>query len=275
MRPRSAYLDASVRRFGKVVRFGRTTVLLTFAYPTLALLGIGPRLTWLYPALCLAVLVLTGELWLRVLVREPVEPVARLGLATAAGLVTLPLIALLLHVLSVRIEGRSLATGLAAMVTVLGACAIVRDRTMPAAAPDPRPARTLAAAAVPVVLALAIGGSAVLAYQRLPHPPEPGYTSLALNGWAAEIRRPVTFPARGLEVPIRVSSAGRPPSTVPMRVQVGDRVFGAAEPVAIGADATRSVEVHVPAPPDGCLHLIKISLGEASTVFYGRGPAAC
>jgi hypothetical protein len=52
-------------------------------------------------------------------------------------------------------------------------------------------------------------------------------------------------------------------------------VLVAGESVAIEADAVRSVEVHVPAPPDGCLHLIKISLGEVSTVFYGRGPAAC
>lgn len=307
MRSGAGFLRGALRRRG---RSGRTTALLAVAYPVIAVLGLGPRLTWLYPALCLAVLILTGELWLRALVREPVEPVARLGLATAAGLVTLPLIAMLLHVSSVRIEGRALAAGLAAVVTLLGAYAIVRERKDPiAAAPDPRPAL---AVAVPLGLALVIGGSAVLTYQRLPHPPEPGYTSVALNGWAAEIRRPVAFPARGLAVPIRVSSAGLPPSTVPLRVQVGDRVLGAAglpgsvpprgagsraligrgvlpgaagpggggvlgsgEPVAIAADATRSVAVFVPAPPDGCLHLIRISLGAASTVFYGHGPAAC
>ena len=250
----------------------RLACLLGCAYPILAVLGFAPRLTWLYLALCLALVIVIGELWLCALVREPVEPAARLGLATAAGLVTLPLIALLLHVLSVRIEGRSLAAGLAATVTVLGAYAIVRSPKIPAAAPD---LRTLAAVAVPVVLALVIGGGAVLAYQRLPHPPEPGFTSLALDGWAAEIRGPVVFPAAGLAVPIRVSSAGRPPSTAPLRVQVGDRMIGAGEPVAIAADAIQSVQVHVPAPPDGCLHLIKISLGEASTVFYGRGPATC
>ena len=263
-----------------------TAYLLAGAYPVLAVLGFAPRLTWLYLALSLALVILIGELWLRALVREPVEPVARLGLATAAGLVTLPLIALLLHVLSVRIEGRSLAVGLAIIVTVLGAYAIVRNRGIPAA-PD---AGTLVAVAVPVLLALVIGGSAVVAYERLPHPPEPGYTSVALDGWAARIQSPVAFPPAGLEVPIRVSSAGRPPSTVPLRVQVGNRVVGAmpgsapapgkaavgaGEPVVIAADATWSAQVFVPAPPDGCLYLVKISLGAASTVFYGRGPAAC
>jgi len=69
-----------------------------------------------------------------------------------------------------------------------------------------------------------------------------------------------------------VASPGEMPGMAP---RVGGAAIGAGEPVAIAANATSSVEVHVPAPPDGCLHLIKISLGEASTVFYGRGPAAC
>ena len=41
------------------------------------------------------------------------------------------------------------------------------------------------------------------------------------------------------------------------------------------ADGNTSIAVHVPAPPDGCLHRIEISVGAASTVFYGRGPTAC
>jgi hypothetical protein len=45
--------------------------------------------------------------------------------------------------------------------------------------------------------------------------------------------------------------------------------------VILPAGAIRSVVVHVPAPPDGCLHRIEISLGAASTVFYGRGPTGC
>jgi hypothetical protein len=42
--------------------------------------------------------------------------------------------------------------------------------------------------------------------------------------------------------------------------------------VRLPVDGTGSVAVHVPAPPDDCLHRIEISLGPASTVFYGRGP---
>ncbi|MFD0520852.1 hypothetical protein [Paractinoplanes durhamensis] len=45
--------------------------------------------------------------------------------------------------------------------------------------------------------------------------------------------------------------------------------------MTVVADTSRSFDVHVPAPLTGCLHRIEISVGGASTVFYGRGPAAC
>jgi hypothetical protein len=95
---------------------------------------------------------------------------------------------------------------------------------------------------------------------------------VALNGWAAGIDRPVTIGVRGLRVPIRVSSAGEPAATAQLRVRVGGLLVGRDRPVTIAADTTRSIEVHVPAPRDACLHRVEIILGKASTVFYGRGP---
>jgi hypothetical protein len=251
-----------------------TARLLAFVYPILALLTFADGPPLLSAALCLAALVAIGELALRALIRDHVSPVARLGLAATAGLITLPLAALVLHVLQLPVQARPLTATVLVLVTGLGAYVLVRDRrTGPP--PDRLSPRTLAAVAVPGALAVLVGGGAVVAYQRLPRPAPPGYTSVALNGWAADIRRPVTFPARGLQVPIRVSSMGEPASTVPLRVWVGDRAAGAARPMPIAANSTRSVQVYVPAPPDGCLHRIEISMGPASTVFYGRGPAAC
>ncbi len=249
--------------------------LLGFVYLTLAVLAVSSGLPWLFPVLCLAGLPALGELWLRALAGEPPSPVARLGLGIAAGLVSLPLIAVVLHLARVPFGTLPRVAGLAGLASALGAVALLRERSGRPAAADPRLPGTVAAVAVPVVLVLLVGGAAALAYVRLPHPPPPGYTSVALNGWAAGIDRPVDIPARGLSVPIRVSSAGEPSATVPLRVRVGDRPARAARPVAVAADTTRAVEVHVPAPPDGCLHRIEISLGAATTVFYGRGPAPC
>lgn len=256
-----------------------TRRLLLLAYAGLALLGLDERLPWPVPpaaaAVLLAVVLLgIGELWLRALLREPAPPTVRLGLTVAAGLVTLPVVALGLHVLAVPIRAGSLAAGLAVAVTLLGAYALIRKHPAPVGT-DRGPARTLLAVAVPGVLAGLIGGAAVLAYLRLPHPAQPGYTSVALVGWAAGIDRPVAFPARGLDVPIRVSIVGEPAAVASLLVRVGDRPVGRTRPVILPAGAIRSVEVHVPAPPDGCLHRIEISLGAASTVFYGRGPTGC
>jgi hypothetical protein len=224
-----------------------------------------------FPALCFVALLVIGELWLRALTDEAVAPVARVGIVITGGLLSLPFVAIALHAVRVPIRAHPLALGLAVLAGVLGLVALGRERFEPPAA-DPRLAGTLAPLAIPGGLALVVGAAAVYAYAHLPQPPQPGYTSLALNGWAAGIDRPVDIPARGLRVPIQVSSTGEPSAIAPLRVEVGGVPAGAPRPVTITADSTSSVEVHVPAPPDGCLHRIEISLGAASTIFYGRGP---
>jgi hypothetical protein len=264
----------------------KTTHLLAVTYPILAVLALAPPVPGLSPVLGLVVVVILGELWLRAMVREPLTPVARLGLSIVAGLVSFPLIALLLHVLTLRIEGRGLAAGLAALASVLGAVAGKRAPAVEAAVPHPghwvgplehegatktRRLSTTLAVGVPTVLALLIGGTATVVYNRLPHPAQPGYTSLALSGWAAGIARPIAIPLAGVEVPLELSSAGDQPPSAVLLVRIGDRAAGPARPVAI-TSGTRALRVHVPAPADGCLHPIRISVGPASTVFYGRGP---
>ncbi len=249
-----------------------TLRLLGVICPALLVLFLGPGPAWLFPVFCLVALLALGELWLRATIAAPMPPVTRLGLATAAGLIALPFVAIVLHLIRVPIAAGPLVLGLAALTTGLGAVALLRERTG-RLAPEPATG-PLAAAAIAAGLIAVIGAAAVFTYLRLPHPPQPGFTSVALNGWAAGIDRPVAFPARGLSVPIRVSSTGEPAGTTALRVRVGDRSVNARN-LPIAADTTRSVEVFVPAPPDGCLHRIEISLGAASTVFYGRGPAAC
>ncbi|WP_433296090.1 hypothetical protein ACQP2F_37530 [Actinoplanes sp. CA-030573] len=221
--------------------------------------------------LLLVALAAIGELWLRALVRDEPAAVTRIGLAVTTGLLSLPLAALALHLAGVPIRALSLTVALAVLAASLGGAALLRPRSP--AAPDL--GRTLAALAIPTVVALVIGGAATFAYARMPHPPQPGYTSVALEGWAAGIDHPVTIPARGLVVPVRVRSAGEPRAVVPLAVTVGARPAGPPRPVAIPANTTRVLDVRVPAPPDGCLHRIAISLGAASTVFYGKGPSAC
>nr|WP_296065769.1 hypothetical protein [uncultured Actinoplanes sp.] len=242
---------------------------------------------WLFLPICLAGLLAIGELWLRALVHEGIAPLVRLGTATVCGLVSLPLAAISLHLLRIPIAGRPLAITLAALITLLGLANLCRVGIAarqgggdPPASANPVARRgggiphTCLALAVPAGLALVVSVTAVLAYVTLPHPPPPGYTSVALNGWAAGIARPVTMPARGLDVPIRVSSEGVPAATAALRVRVGRRTVNERD-VRVEADTTRSIDVFVPAPPDGCLHRIEISVGAASTIFYGRGPTRC
>jgi hypothetical protein len=241
------------------------------AVPALALLALDDgRLRLVLPVAALVALLVIGELWLRALTAEAVGAACRIGLVVAAALVTLPLTAITLHLLGVPIRGRSLAFALGAVVLLLGALVLLRERSgrVPA---DPRFARTVTAVLIPLLLALVVGGSATFAYGWLPHPPQPGFTSVALSGWAARIDRPVAIPVTGLVVPLQVSSAGEPAGTAPLVIQVGDRV-GPARPVPLPVDGTSAIAVRVPAPPDGCLHRIEISLGPASTVFYARGP---
>ena len=231
------------------------------------------RLPGALPLTALIALLAVGELWLRALALE-LEPAAgRIGLAVVCGLISLPLIALGLHLTGVPIRARSLAAGLAVLAVLLGAVALPRERSgRPGAGPSPR---ALGALALPAVVALVVGGAAVFAYARLPHPPQPGYTSVALGGWAAGIDGPVAIPHGGLDVPIRVSSAGEPAAVAPLSVMVDTLRVAPPHPIPIAADTTSSVEVHVPAPPNGCPHRIEISLGPSSIVFYGRGPAPC
>jgi hypothetical protein len=248
-----------------------TPRLLVAAYLTLlapALGGNAPRVVQLA---CLAGLFAIGELWLRALVNETVLPLVRFGVAAVAGLVSLSLVAIVLHLMRVPIAGRSLAAALAVLATVLAVAALLREGHVPA---DPRAVRTLIAIAIPAGLALVVAVAAVSVYAWMPHPPQPGYTSVALNGWAAAIDGPVRVPARGVVVPIRLSSAGEKAGTAALRVRVGDRTVNERE-LRVEADTTRSVDVYVPAPPNGCLHRIQISVGPASTIFYGRGPAKC
>jgi hypothetical protein len=273
----------------------KTAHLLAAVLPILAVLAFAPAVPVLSPVLCLVAVMAVGTLWIRALIREPLTPVARLGLSVVAGLISLPITALVLYVVGVRIEGRGLALGLAIVAVALGAYVIVARPSIVGSphlslphpsSPHPghwvgpeehagttktRRLSTTAAVGVPALLALVIGGTATVVYQRLPHPAEPGYTSLALAGWAAGIARPVAIPPAGLEVPLEVSSAGEPGQTAALQVRIGRRPAGPATPVAI-SPGTRPLRVHVPAPADGCLHPIRISLGTASTVFYGRGP---
>jgi hypothetical protein len=242
------------------------------ALACLAQLATGFRgdLPWLFVPICLAGLLAIGELWLRALVHETIAPLARLGMATVSGLVSLPLAAIILHLLHVRIADRPLAITLAALTTLLGLVTLLRVGN----AARQGGGLPHAYLAVPAGLALVVSVTAVWAYVTMPHPPQPGYTSVALNGWAAGIARPVTVPARGLDVPIRVSSEGVPAATAELRVRVGRRTVNTRD-MRVEADTTRSVDVYVPAPPDGCLHRIEISVGAASTIFYGRGPKGC
>ncbi|MBB2942567.1 hypothetical protein FB565_002280 [Actinoplanes lutulentus] len=252
---------------------------------------------------CLFALLICGELLLRAIPGVPAGhragvpaetgvPAARLGLAAMAGLVTLPLVALALHATGVPVRVTPLAAGIAATVSLAAAGAVLREllRHRRADVPTQRgphlPAAaaavgtgTAVAVAVPVVLAIAIGGVAARIYTDSPKPEQPGYLSVALNGWAAGISKPVTVPRRGLVVPVRVTSAGLDPVTVSLRVRISGHLVG-ARPVTLDADTARSFTIRVPAlPSDGCLRPVRISVGATSAGFYargtGKGRAAC
>ncbi|GAA2695654.1 hypothetical protein [Actinoplanes palleronii] len=132
------------------------------------------------------------------------------------------------------------------------------------------PSRTAAAVTIPIALALVVGAIAVRGVERGPHPELPGYLTVALNGWAAGITHPVTVPARGLAVPVRVTNSGLPTNTQWLRMRVGGAVV-AARPVTVMTGKVYALSVRVPPlPPDGCLRAVGISVGGASTVFYAR-----
>ncbi|SDT78534.1 hypothetical protein [Actinoplanes derwentensis] len=248
------------------------------AYAALIALLLAVGRPWLAAPLCLIALLSIGALWLRALPGLPAEtavPAVRGGLAAIAGLVTVPLVALVLHAFGAPVRPGPLIIGCAVLVTVLGTVALLRPRPS-GEDPSPSPAgyaRSTAAVAVPVILAVAVGGVAVHGYRTGPSPAEPGYLSIALNGWAAAIDRPVTVPARGLAVPIRVASAGLDEITGLLQLRIGGQVVD-REPMTLAADTIRFLTVHVPAPPaDGHLRAVDISIGGTSTGFYARSPA--
>lgn len=253
--------------------------LLTAYAALIALLLVVGR-PWTAAPLCLIALLSIGTLWLRALpgtLAETAIPAVRGGLTAIAGLVTVPLVALVLHAWGAPVRPGPLIIGCAALATALGTVALLRpvpdsaeeqDRKTPAGY-----ARSSAAVAVPVILAVTVGGAAVHGYRTGPSPAEPGYLSIALNGWAAAIDRPVTVPARGLAVPIRVASAGLAEITGLLQLSIGGQVVD-REPMTVAADTIRFLTVHVPAPPpDGLLRAVDISIGDTSAGFYARSPA--
>jgi hypothetical protein len=284
-----------------------TVLLVLVAYAGLA--GVLPAAgrPWIALPLCLIALVAVGELALRAVAGSRPEdgarlPAARIGFAGIAGLVTLPLVALALHAAGAPVRPAPLVAGGVVAATLLGAGVHVRERFtrsdpdqpvgtagLPAQrGPDrsPRPglagtARTAAAVIVPVLLAIVAGGFAVRAYLTAPRPAQPGYLSVALAGWATTIEHPVAVPARGLTVPVRVTSSGLATVTTVLRLRVGGQVLRSV-PVTVAANTAQQTSVRIPAlPPDGCLRAVSISVGRMSTGFYARaaagvpGRAAC
>lgn len=240
------------------------------AYACLAVLALRPGPAVLLLPIGLAGLLALGGLWLYTLAGVPAErgvPALRLGLAALLGLLTLPLVALTLYGFGQPVRSGAVLAGAAVVTTLLAAGAAVRGRLgrdHPA-----EPGRALPVLA-PTALALLVGAPAVLAAQRLPHPAPPGYLSVALDGWAAGIDRPVTVPAGGLIVPIRVRSAGLPDVDATLSLRIGGRIAG-RRPLAVAADSTGTVAVRVPPLPAGCLQAVSITVGTAGTGFQARG----
>ncbi|WP_045742839.1 hypothetical protein [Actinoplanes rectilineatus] len=239
-----------------------------------------------------------GELWLRALPGAPGPspfPAVRAGLAALTGLVTVPLIALLLHASGLPVRAVALVLGAAVLTVLLGVFVLVRERVtvlpLPGApvglpaqrrphpvdrpastAPDrrilPGPVRTGLAVTLPVVLALGVAVVALRALRTGPRPAEPGYLSVALKGWASRVGHPLIVPAGGLRVPVLVTSAGLPVTTAMVRLRVGGVVV-AAQPVTFGADTVRTLDIRVPElPADGCLRPVSVSVGTSSAGFY-------
>lgn len=272
---------------------------LVTAYASLSVLLPAAGLPWplLLPA-CLLALLAIGELWVRAVTGRPAEsgiPAVKAGLTVLTGLLTLPAVALLLHPLGARVAPVPLIAGSALLATTLAVAGLLRlyfgrraDRAdlddepgVPAQrvagqvveVGDARPRaglRTAAAILLPILLSLAVGGIAIRTVETSAHPSLPGYLTVALNGWAAGITRPVAVPARGLTVPVRITNSGLPTTKQWLRLRVGSAVV-ASRPVTVMTGKVYALSVRVPAlPPDGCLRPIGISVGGAGTVFYAK-----
>ncbi|AEV87788.1 hypothetical protein ACWT_6775 [Actinoplanes sp. SE50] len=270
---------------------------LVTAYASLSILLPAAGLPWpvLLPA-CLLALLAIGELWVFALAGRPAEagiPAVRAGLAVLTGLLTLPAVALLLHPLRAPVSPVPLIAGAALLATVLGVAGLLRlyysrrwdDEDDEVGVPVQRVAgeagdrpgaripgtlRTAAAIVLPIALSLLVGGVAIRAVERGSHPALPGYLTVALGGWAAGLTHPVAVPARGLAVPVRITSSGLPTSTAWLRLRVGAAVV-ATRQVTVGSGKVYALSVRVPAlPPDGCLRPVGISVGGTGTVFYAR-----
>lgn len=271
---------------------------LVTAYASLSVLLPAAGLPWplLLPAGLLALLAV-GELWVRAVLGRPAEsgiPAVRAGLVVLSGLLTLPAVALLLHLLGGLVTPIPMIAGTALLATVLAAIGLLRlyfsrgDRPgfddesgvpaqriggpilEPSGARIPAATRTAVAILLPIVLSLIVGGVAIRAVESGARPTLPGYLTVALNGWAASISHPIAVPVRGLAVPVRITSSGLPTTRQWLRLRVGATVV-ASRPVTVVTDRVYALSVRVPAlPQDGCLHPIGISVGAASTVFYAR-----
>ncbi|MEV6342419.1 hypothetical protein [Actinoplanes sp. NPDC051851] len=245
-----------------------------------ALLPVTGRL-WIALPLSVAALLAVGDLWL-VALPPPVPslPGLRAALAALTGLMTLPLVALALYPFGVAVRPLPLAGGVAVVASCLAAASVPSRPSsdfsgtpfVVSSAPFvvSSVAPTIGAVVLPVIVALGIGGIAVHTYERLPHPAEPGYVTVALGDWAASLDRPLTVPAQGIYIPVRVTSAGLPATRARLRLWVGGAVV-ATRPLDLYADTVRTLTVRLPAlPADDALHPIDISVGAASTGFYAR-----
>ncbi len=270
------------RRLGRSGPLG-TVLVLGWAVGAMIVL---PGLGWLSIAVLATVLLASGAFWVTVLTGPAAGtddrfPLSRLGLQVLVGLLTLPAVALLLHVAGVRIGRNPVLLALLAVCAVGGTLAEVRGPRRDAPG---RPVGVWVGAGIASVLAIGVGVAAVTWYDRLPRPAPPGYTSVALAGWAAKVTGPVSVPAQGLDVPLRIERRDSRPGDFQLTVDVGDRPAGPAVPVARLGAAGRDVTVRVPPPPDGCLYRVVLRLRpvdpgaadpELSTTLYARGAGPC
>jgi hypothetical protein len=270
-----------VRRLARTGPLG-TVLVLGWAVGAMIVL---PRWSWLSAAVFPALLLASGAFWVTTLTGPAARtdlgfPLSRLGLQILVGLLALPAVALLLHVAGVRISRNPVLLALLAVCALGGVLAEVRGRRREV---SNRPFGAWVAAGVTALVATGVGVAAVTWYDRLPRPASRGYTSVALAGWAAKVTGPVTVPAQGLDVPLRIERRDSRPGDFQVTLEMGDRPAGATVRVAGLGAAGRDVTVRVPAPPDGCLHRVVLRLQplggtgapELSTTLYARGAGPC